>query len=72
MQAKEILDEMWNDERIRLIGVRLDKLVDNVNYQCSLFDTESDDGVIDNVVDVLKEKYGNNIINKASLKTKIK
>ena len=72
MHAKEILDEMWNDERIRLIGVRLDKLVDNVNYQCSLFDAVSDDGVIDNVVDVLKEKYGNNIINKASLKTKIK
>ena len=31
--SKEILDEMWNEDRIRLICIRLDKLVVNVNYQ---------------------------------------
>ena len=68
--AKEILDEMWNDERIRLIGVRLDKLVDNVMYQASLFDSDNniEESKVDNVIDILKQKYGNKIITKASLK----
>ena len=67
--AKEILDEMWNEERVRLIGVRLDKLVDNVNYQVSLFDEENIvDSKVDSVIDNLKEKYGNKIITKASMK----
>ncbi len=67
--AKEILDEMWNEDRIRLIGVRLDKLVDNVNYQASLFEEENIvDSKVDSVIDNLKEKYGNKIITKASMK----
>ena len=68
--AKEILDEMWNDEKIRLIGVRLDKLVDNVMYQASLFDSDNniEESKVDNVIDILKQKYGNKIITKASLK----
>lgn len=67
--SKEILDEMWNDEPIRLIGIRLDKLVENVNYQVSLFDEESnvEESKVDNVLDDLKKKYGSSIINKASL-----
>ena len=61
---------MWNDERIRLIGVRLDKLVDNVMYQASLFDSDNniEESKVDNVIDILKQKYGNKIITKASLK----
>ena len=68
--AKEILDEMWNDEKIRLIGVRLDKLVDNVIYQSSLFEINDniEDSKVDAVIDNLKQKYGNKIITKASLK----
>ena len=67
--AKEILDEMWSEEKVRLIGVRLDKLTDSVNYQGSLFDAEnSNDSKVDNVIDTLKEKYGSKIITKASLK----
>lgn len=68
--SKELLDEMWNDEKIRLIGVRLDKLVDNVKYQASLFDNEDrgENLKIDSVIDDLKDKYGNKIITKASLK----
>ncbi len=67
--AKEVLIEMWNDERIRLIGVRLDKLVNNINYQVSLFESENNvDSKIDSVIDNLKEKYGNKIITKASMK----
>lgn len=67
--SKEILDEMWNEDRIRLIGIRLDKLVDNVNYQGSLFEEKNvADSKVDSVIDNLKEKYGNKIITKASMK----
>ena len=61
---------MWNNEAIRLIGVRLDKLIESVNYQVSLFEENNhkDDSKIDNVLDSLKQKYGNKIITKASLK----
>ena len=67
--SKEILDEMWNDEPIRLIGIRLDKLVENINYQASLFgeDNNIEESKFDNVLDDLKKKYGSSIINKASL-----
>ncbi len=67
--AKEILDEMWNEEKIRLIGIKLDKLTDNVVYQGSLFeDPTQEESKVDLVIDTLKQKYGNKIITKASLK----
>jgi len=67
--CKEILDEMYSDDKVRLIGVRLDKLVENVNYQVSLFDeVDKKSNNVDEVLDSLKQKYGNKIITKASLK----
>lgn len=73
--SKKLLDEMWELEPIRLVGIRLDKLVDNINMQVSLFESvENNDknSEIDKVMDSLKEKYGTKIINKASLVSKIK
>ena len=66
--AKEILDEM-EISSVRLIGIRLDKLTNNINYQISLFDNETKEEkeVIDFTLDNLKQKYGNKIITKASL-----
>ena len=58
---------MWDEDCIRLIGLRLDKLVSNVNYQGSLFDDAKNDDKVDEVVDSLKKKFGSRIINKASL-----
>ena len=66
--CKEILDEMYSDDKVRLIGVRLDKLVINVSYQASLFDEDDKMDKVDDVLDSLKQKYGNKIITKASLK----
>lgn len=67
-EAKRILNEMWNEESVRLIGIRLDKLVDNINYQISLFESDNKiDSKVDNILDGLKKKYGSKIINKASL-----
>ena len=68
--SKKIFDEMWNEEPIRLIGVRLDNLSEEKKYQVSLFeDVNYSDGdeTLDKLVDSLKNKFGNNIINKASL-----
>lgn len=73
--AKQILNEMWQDDKIRLIGLRLDKLTDNIVYQPSLFEennTREESSKIDSTIDELKEKYGSKIISKASLSKKCK
>lgn len=73
--SKEILKEMWSQYPVRLIGIRLDKLTQKVNYQTSLFDDFDDKKSaeeVDKVVDNLKEKFGSKIIKKASMiETKI-
>ena len=69
--AKKLLDEMWDNEPIRLVGIRLDNLVKEVNYQMSLFESFEDRNKVsklDKTVDDLKAKYGYNVIGKAYLK----
>lgn len=69
--AKKLLDEMWNNEPIRLVGIRLDNLVKEVNYQMSLFESFEERNKVsklDKTVDNLKEKYGTNIISNAYLR----
>lgn len=73
--SKKILEEMWQEEPIRLIGVRLDKLTDTIVYQGSLFEditTRHQDTKIESTIDQLKEKFGNKVIMKASLKNNLK
>ncbi|MBQ2408989.1 MAG: DNA polymerase IV [Bacilli bacterium] len=68
--AKEIFDEFYDNEPIRLIGIRLDNLVDDVEFQVSLFesyDYRQKEEKIDSVVDDINLKYGCNIVKKASL-----
>ncbi len=68
--AKEILDEMSVDDGIRLIGVRLDNLVESSNHQTSLFENlevREDSKSLEKTVDKIKEKYGFKAIKKASL-----
>lgn len=67
--SKQILDEMYDGTPIRLIGLRLDGLVDTVSYQASLFedtDSRENDEAVDNLIDTLQEKYGMNIIKKGN------
>lgn len=69
--SKQILDEMFTGDPVRLIGIRLDGLVDNAYFQTSLFDDNNkreNNAKIDEVVDELKSKYGYKIIKKAGLK----
>lgn len=69
--AKELFEEVWNKEPIRLIGIRLDNLTEQNNYQVSLFeniDETKKNETLDITVDSINEKYGKQIINKANLK----
>lgn len=68
--TKEILSEMDIEDGVRLIGVRLDKLVDSSFHQTSLFESmEEVDGSknLEKTIDEIKEKYGYKVIKKASL-----
>ena len=67
--AKELLNEMYkNGTPIRLVGVRLDNLVEKDEVQISLFgntENEKKQEKLDSVVDQLKQKYGYNSITRA-------
>jgi len=67
-EAKELLHEMYiKGTPIRLIGMRVDNLVEKDELQLSLFshqDSEKQEK-IDKVVDDLKQKYGYNSITRA-------
>ena len=57
-------------EPVRLIGVRLNNLVDKCQHQVSLFEDvveHENSKELDKTVDKLKEKYGSSIVKKASL-----
>lgn len=67
--AINIFDEFWNNEAIRLIGLRLDGLTTSKKYQVSLFDNvekRDNDEKIDKVIDSINSKFGSNVIKKAS------
>ena len=70
-KAKQLLKEMWDDEPIRLIGIRLDNLVANYGYQASIFenvDEKIKNEKLEKVIDQIKNKYGSKSINIAKLK----
>lgn len=61
--SKILLDEMWKEEKIRLVGIRLNKLTDKRQEQLSIFDKpNNNDDSLNKVIDSLKEKYGPNIM----------
>lgn len=66
--AKELLEEMYKEGTfIRLVGVRVDNLVDKNEVQLSLFndETEKRQEKLDEVVDKIKDKYGYTSITRA-------
>lgn len=68
--AKQLFDEAWNKEPVRLIGVRLDNLTESTYHQLSLFediDLREKDKKLEEVVDNLKDKFGHQIITMATL-----
>ena len=68
--SKLLLDEMWEGEPIRLVGIRLDHLTSTSMHQVSLFETvekRDQDVTLERTLDSLKEKYGYQVIDTASL-----
>lgn len=66
--AKEILLEMYKNESIRLVGLRVDNLESKDEVQLSLFSNDFNhqkQEKIDSVLDNLKNKYGYNSITRA-------
>lgn len=67
-KAKELLEQMYqNKKAIRLIGVRVDNLIEKEEQQISLFKNEENEKQekLDKAIDTLKEKYGYNTITRA-------
>lgn len=67
-KAKQLLHEMYHiPMEIRLIGVRVDNLIEKEELQLSLFCNQSNDKQekLDKVVDELKKRYGYNKITRA-------
>ena len=66
--AKEVLLEMYKNEPIRLVGVRVDNLENKDEIQLSFFsqeEVEKKQDKLDTVLDNLKNKYGYNFITRA-------
>ena len=73
--ALELFREMYHGEAIRLVGVRLDQLTDVLNHQVSLFENveeREENKKLDETIDILKERFGNNIIKNGIQKENIK
>ncbi len=63
--AKELYIEMKYDKPIRLIGIRLNNLIDTASHQVSIFDDMKKmevENSLEKTVDFLKDKYGLEII----------
>ncbi len=67
--AKEILNEMYKGEFIRLVGVKTDDLCDRKQKQLSLFDDTNSkrQEEIDKSIDLLKQKYGYNTVTRGTV-----
>jgi len=59
--AKELLEKLYKNQPIRLVGVKLDNLSDNEFNQISIFEQsikKEKSSKLDNVIDNIKDKYG--------------
>ena len=65
--AKKLLKEIYNNIPVRLIGARVDQLVEKEQRQISLFENKENEKQkkIDSVLDKIKEKYGYETITRA-------
>ena len=67
-KAKSLVEEMLKEKKIiRLVGIRVDNLVEKEEMQISLFDTAKTEKLekLDNVLDSINQKYGYNSITRA-------
>lgn len=67
--ASKLMEQIWDKNGIRLVGIRVSSLVSNYYYQVSFFDNKEitrkeTDEKLEKTIDELKEKYGVNKINR--------
>ncbi len=63
--AKELLENLYKNQPIRLVGVKLDNLTNKEFNQISMFEEpikKEKNSKLDNVIDNIKDKYGYNSI----------
>ena len=63
--SKKLFKDSWNNIPVRLIGIRVDSLTEDKNYQISLFEDvkeKENNEKLDKVIDDLRKKYGDKII----------
>lgn len=63
--AKEILKEMYRNEPIRLVGLRVDDLENEDEVQLSLFSNNNKQNNLDKTLDEIMNKYGISAITRA-------
>lgn len=69
-----LLNDLYNGERIRLIGIRVSNLSTRTSYQTSLTESYEEiktDEKLMNIVDDINKKYGKNIIKRSSINKKV-
>ena len=64
--SKEILDEMYNNKPIRLVGLSVSNLENKDEVQISLFENTTKQDILDKTLDTIKEKYGYTSVTRAS------
>ena len=67
----DVFDNNYKEDAIRLIGVRLANLTDNLDSQITIFDIEENNEKDDNIqktIDDINNKFGKSLIKPASLK----
>lgn len=67
-EVQKLMDEMYlNGTKVRLVGVRVDNLIEEEEKQISLFEDEQNkkQQKLDSAVDKIKDKYGYNVIKRA-------
>jgi DNA polymerase-4 len=66
--AKELLEELYSKQYIRLIGIRVDNLCSIDEKQITIFDIGKNDKAerVDKAVDKIKEKYGYNSVTRGT------
>ena len=68
--AIELFNKKWQYEPVRLLGISLSNLCEEVIEQTSLFESNTSINIksqkIDKIMDGIKDKYGEEIINRLS------
>lgn len=66
--AQQLFDELWNEDPVRLLGIRLSKLCSSKQQQLNLFDMENQEKMqkLDQALDQIRNKFGQDAVMRGS------